>query len=121
LSLRPANLFSSIFRNSFSSLYFILDSINKIFEYSSAITDAKKFQNDYLRFDETLMNFIVIGEMVGKLSNELKSNTKNINWEKIYAFRNVFANDYFEILEKEVWEIIVKDLPLFKQEIEKII
>ncbi len=81
----------------------------------------KQFQKDYLRFDATLMNFIVIGEMVGKLSTDLKDNNKDVDWEKIHAFRNVLAHDYFGVLEKEVWEIIKKDLPPFKKAIEKIV
>jgi uncharacterized protein with HEPN domain len=47
----------------------ILEAVNKIFEFTSTFTDAKQFQNDYLRFDATLMNFIVVGEMVGKLQS----------------------------------------------------
>jgi uncharacterized protein with HEPN domain len=96
----------SISKRDHSIILNIIDSVNKIFEFTALCSDEKEFQNDYVRFDATLTNFIVIGEMVGKLSNDLKENTKDIDWEKIYAFRNVLAHDYFGIPEKEVWEIM---------------
>jgi uncharacterized protein with HEPN domain len=111
----------NISKRDHSILLNILDSVNKILEFTSGCTDEKDFQKDYLRFDASLMNFIVIGEMVGKLSNDLKENYKHIDWEKIYAFRNVIAHDYFGLLEKEVFEIIKKDLPIFKKALEKLV
>ncbi len=44
----------------------------------------------------------------------------NIDWQKIYDFRNVLAHDYFGIDAAEVWEIIQKHLPKLKAELESI-
>lgn len=64
----------NISKRDHSILLNILDALNKILEFTSIFNNANEFQNDNLRFDATLMNFIVIGEMVGKLSNDLKEN-----------------------------------------------
>ena len=54
-----------------------------------------------------MMNFVVIGEMVGKLSEELTEDTKaKIDWLKVKAFRNIVAHNYFGIDAEEVWQII---------------
>jgi len=60
------------------------------------------------------MNFIVIGEMAGKLSSEFVAETNDIiDWLKVKGFRNIIAHNYFGIDAEEVWQIIqhnIKDL-----------
>jgi uncharacterized protein with HEPN domain len=65
----------------------MLDSIQKIQLYSGKFNNADEFFEDSLSFDGTMMNFIVIGEMVDKLSVEFISQTeKEINWIKVKSF-----------------------------------
>jgi uncharacterized protein with HEPN domain len=67
-----------------------------------------------------MMNFIVIGEMVARLSDEFTMGNSHIDWHKIKGFRNILAHDYFGIDAEEVWDIIKKHLPKLKSDIEKI-
>ena len=54
-----------------------------------------------------MMNFIIIGEMADKLSDEVKHSTEPIvDWFKIKGFRNIIAHNYFGIDAEEVWQII---------------
>jgi uncharacterized protein with HEPN domain len=53
-----------------------------------------------------MMNFVALGETVSKLSDKFKKKYNYIDWQKIYAFRNIIAHDYFGIYAPEVWEII---------------
>ena len=48
----------------------ILDSINKIDNYTQLFHNADELYNDNKSFDAVLMNFVIIGEMVVKLSDE---------------------------------------------------
>ncbi len=66
------------------------------------------------------MNFIVLGEIVGKLSENFREKHPGIDWRKIYAFRNVLAHDYFGICAAEVWEIVQKHLPSLNADLELI-
>lgn len=68
-----------------------------------------------------MMNFIVIGEQVGKLSEEIKSKNNQINWAKISSLRNILAHHYFGINVDIVWQIICTDLPVLKDDLNKII
>jgi len=68
-----------------------------------------------------MMNFIVIGEEVGKLTDELKLMNEQINWQKIYTFRNIIAHHYFGINVDIVWQIISIDLPKLKEDLTKLI
>ncbi|MCX6269442.1 MAG: DUF86 domain-containing protein [Bacteroidetes bacterium] len=98
----------------------MIETIGKIILYTTDLDSAEKFETDFKSFDATIMNFIVLGECVGKLSEQFKESHSNIDWRKIYAFRNVLAHDYFGIYAAEVWEIIQKDLPKLKANLESI-
>ena len=86
-------------------------------KYSSDYHDAQAFYESDRDFDASMMNFIVIGEQVGKLSNDLKDNNPHIDWSKIYSFRNIIAHHYFGINVDIVWQIIQNDMPIFKEQI----
>jgi len=96
----------------------IIEAIDRIIEYTSDIKSADDFNNDYRNFDATMMNFVVIGEMVDKISDELKSKHPEIEWIKIKGFRNIVAHDYFGIDAEEVWQIIKNKIPTLKSDIE---
>lgn len=64
-----------------------------------------------------MMNFVIIGEMVDKISDEFKSKHPGIEWIKIKGFRNIVAHDYFGIDAEEVWQIIKTWIPTLKVDI----
>ena len=98
----------------------MLQVIDRIFEYSKSFKTFKDFENDYKTVDATLMNFIALGETAGKISNVFKDNYGEVEWQKVYAFRNVIAHDYFGVDDEAVWDIIKNHLPKLKNDLLKI-
>jgi uncharacterized protein with HEPN domain len=91
----------------FSCLLNIVESIGKIKRYTSAFSNADELYEDTKSFDAVLMNFVVIGEMAEKLTDEFKHLTEaGVNWFKIRGFRNIIAHNYFGVDAEEVWQII---------------
>ena len=84
----------------------MLETVEKIIRYTSNYHSAEELYQNDRDFDASMMNFIVIGEEVGKLTNELKTNNTQINWEKISSLRNIIAHHYFGINVDIVWQII---------------
>ena len=80
----------------------ILEAISKISKYTRRFQNQDELYNAEEAFDATLMNFVVIGEMVSKISAELKKIHNNIDWDRIKDFRNLVAHDYFGIDAEEV-------------------
>jgi len=103
------------------SLLTIIDSIDKILQYSKASQDADDFYHDTKSFDACMIHFINIGEMIDRLSPEFKSSHTNIPWQDIKNFRNLVAHNYFGIDAEEIWDIIQNHLPLLKQNIQSLI
>jgi uncharacterized protein with HEPN domain len=96
----------------------IIEATDRIIEYTSGINSADDFNNDYRNFDATMMNFVLIGEMVVKLSGDFKKKHDKIEWIKIKGFRNIVAHDYFGIDAEEVWQIIKNRIPKLKADIQ---
>ena len=112
----------NVTRKDYYRLLNMLDAIDKIKQYSSPFASADDFLDATQAFDAVLMNFIVIGEMVERLSDELitGSNTE-IDWFKIKSFRNILAHNYFGIDAEEVWQIIHNSLPKLATQLTKLI
>lgn len=106
----------------FSCLLNIIESINKIKNYTSAFSNADELYEDTKSFDAVMMNFVVIGEMAEKLSDDLKHLTEaEINWFKIRGFRNIIAHNYFGIDAEEVWQIINESIIGLEKNIKQLI
>jgi uncharacterized protein with HEPN domain len=99
----------------------IIEAIDRIQIYSADFDNADDFNDDHRNFDACMMNFIVIGEMVEKLSSDFKNSHSHIDWKKIKGFRNIVAHDYFGIDAEEVWQVIREKLPDLRVDIAKII
>lgn len=110
-----------MYEKDLTNLLNILNSADKILDYTSNFQNSSNLENDQKTFDAILMNFIIIGESTGRLSEELKSTYNDIPWRFIYGLRNIIAHDYFGVLAEEIWEIIQNDLPEFRRQIQNII
>lgn len=99
----------------------IIEAIDRIIEYTAGIKSADDFNNDYRNFDATMMNFVVIGEMIEKITDDFKRKHPEIEWIKIKGFRNIVAHDYFGIDAEEVWQIIKNKIPSLKSDIKQLL
>jgi len=75
----------------------MLETIEKILRYTGSYKSAEELYENDRDFDAAMMNFMVIGEEAGKLTDEIKAKNEHINWQKIYTLRNIIAHHYFGI------------------------
>lgn len=107
--------------NTLVNLKMLMEAIEKIENYSSGFNCGDDFYHDSKSFDATMMQFVVIGEVVLRLDDDYKTAHSNIPWQKIKDFRNIIAHDYFGIDADEIWEIIQTKLIPLKSDISKLI
>lgn len=98
----------------------LIETIDKIEEYSNEFDDAEEFYHDSKSFDATMMQFVIIGETISRLDEDFKNSQNQIPWQKIKDFRNIVAHDYFGIDPEEIWDIVNEKLLPLKKEILKI-
>lgn len=105
--------------------YYILlsmeETIDKIILYSENYHSADELNKNDRDLDAILMNFIVIGEIIDKLSEDFKNKNPGINWGKIYGLRNIIAHNYFGINVDTIWQIIQDFIPNLKVQINSLI
>jgi uncharacterized protein with HEPN domain len=104
-----------------ANLRAILDSATKIITFTKGKKNAAQFYDDEVVFDAVLMNFIIIGESVSKISTATRVEHKEIPWKKIRAFRNLITHHYFGVNAEEVWQIIKLHIPPLKRDIRNIV
>jgi uncharacterized protein with HEPN domain len=74
----------------------MIETIEKIFRYTSDLKNADEFESDMESFDAKMMNFIALWECIAKISNSYRDQNQQIEWGKIYAYRNVISQVYLE-------------------------
>jgi uncharacterized protein with HEPN domain len=67
------------------------------------------------------MNFVIIGEMMERLSESFKSEHCAIDWTRIKAFWNIVAHDYSGVDAEEAWQIVRNHIPKLKQDIKSLL
>ena len=98
-----------------------VEAIDKIETYSKAFNNAEDFYHDAKSFDASMMQFVVIGELIYRLDEEFKTTHSNIPWQQIKDFRNIIAHDYFGIDADEIWSIIQVHLLPLKESIQELV
>ena len=95
----------------------ILDSIGAIEEYTKNIGEDE-FCAARKTVDAVVRNIEIIGEAVKNLSTGFKNKAPHIPWKKIAGMRDNLIHEYFGVNKSLVWEVVKKDLPELKKEIE---
>lgn len=104
-----------------ANLQEILACARKILDFVGHIKDAGEFVADPKTYDAVMMNFVLIGAAVSRLSDQVKSRHSQIDWANIKGFRNLVVHDYMGIDEYEVWSIIQYELPQLIKDIKQLI
>ena len=101
----------------------ILEACEKIRLYSNGYSDAMDFfeANDQKEFNACLSLLAQIGEQANKISAETKEIYPEVNWDKIYGYRNRIVHDYTGIDKFLTFEIIVESVPLLLESVYRIV
>jgi uncharacterized protein with HEPN domain len=98
----------------------ILDAGGAILEFVKDLS-FEGFCNDRKTYSAVIREFEVIGEAVGKISEEIKQSHNNIEWQDIKDFRNLLIHEYFGVDLEIVWKSIQDDLPALMDVIRRIL
>lgn len=101
-------------------LLHILEAIEKLEEITTT-TSNEEFLKNWIIQDAILKNFIVIGEAVANIDEEVKLKYPTINWRGAKSMRNFIVHEYFSVDLNFVWETIFETIPNFKKNISKIL
>ncbi len=97
----------------------IVEQINDIESFSKNISKESLSKNK-LRRNALARCLEIIGEAVKNIPTNIREKYPEIEWRKIAGLRDIIIHAYFDVDVDIVWEIINKDIPIFKKQILKI-
>ncbi len=100
-------------------LQHILDAIESINAYVSN-TDYLAFSVHPMMQDACIRQLQVIGEACSKVSHALREKNQQIPWQQIIGLRIIVIHEYFGVDDVVIGDVIQKDLPELKQQVEEI-
>ena len=104
-------------------LKYILDIESLIEELENVISlhsrDYTKFSSNFMAVRTVERDLEIIGEAVRKLK-EIDPYLKISSYKQIIGLRNMIVHAYDSIDPTTLWRILLKDLPLLKEEINEI-
>ncbi len=111
---------SSKVQERFLRLTRIQEAISRIERYVEGVS-AGAFQQNDEKVDAVCMQFIVIGDSVNEMLDELNSYPSEVPWRKIANLRHLLAHHYAKMNPKFIWTIVEDDLGELKATIDKLL
>ncbi|WP_353260111.1 HepT-like ribonuclease domain-containing protein [Prochlorothrix hollandica] len=97
---------------------------------NKAITDLQGFLEN-VSYEDYENNFLlqrgiereleILGEAARRLSTQLRDQHPEISWSKIIGLRNVIAHQYEDVRIERIWEIVQKDIPILKAQLQPLL
>ena len=98
----------------------IRDAIDLIFEYTEDLNKTSFNLKDMIQ-DAVIRRIEIIGEAAKNVSIDFREKYPDIPWKIIAGMRDKLIHGYFNVDVERVWNVIVKDIPALKKQIEDII
>jgi uncharacterized protein with HEPN domain len=100
-------------------LWDIQEAIGRINKYTDA--GRQLFDQNELVQTWVVHNLEIIGEASRSIPQEYKEKHPAIDWARISRMRNVLIHIYFGVDLDIVWEVVERDLPSLKTQIDAIL
>lgn len=98
----------------------IRDAILKIQRYTQKVSTAA-FQKDTRTQDAVIRQIEIIGEATKRLSERIRSDSKDVPWDDIAGMRDKLIHDYFGVDIEKVWITVQNDIPVLKKQVNRIL
>lgn len=98
----------------------ILESIEHIEDFVEGISEDKFYDNELIK-SAVIRKIEIIGEAAKNIPEEFRKKYNFIPWRDITGIRDVIIHAYFGVDTHTIWKVINEDLPILKENIEKVI
>lgn len=101
-------------------LFDIVKSIEEIERHTAGMSQAD-FLKDIKTQDAVIRRLEIIGEAVKNISPHFKSAYPRVLWQDIAGMRDILIHEYFGVDFDIVWDVVARNLPKLKKQIEKML
>jgi len=82
--------------------------------------EFEDFSSNELVLTFSIFSLTQLGELAGKISNEMKTKHLEIPWSALKSIRNKIVHDYDGVQFKIIWDTLVNDIPPLIEKLRKI-
>jgi uncharacterized protein with HEPN domain len=79
------------------------------------------FDSDELVQTWVLHHIQIVGEAAAQISEDFKARHPEVPWKAIAGMRNIVVHQYFGIDLDQVWQVVEKDIPSLKRDVQTIL
>jgi uncharacterized protein with HEPN domain len=101
-------------------LHEIAECIELIERYLTGQT-REEFLRDGQLQDSVIRRLELIGEAARQIEDDFRQKHPEIPWRRMAGFRDVLVHGYFGVKLDRVWDVIEKDLPELKKNIQPLL
>ena len=98
----------------------IVDAIHRIERHLGGVSRDEFFESELVQ-DAVVRQLEIIGEAARNVSDDFRQAHAEVPWTEIVGMRNRLIHAYFRVDLAIVWEIVEGDLPLLKDQIDRLI
>jgi len=91
-----------------------LEAIDAVESYIKNIS-FETFKEDRKTYSATIREYIVIGEAIAHMIDELQDKIPSFPWRVIKDFRNLIVHEYFGVDAEIVWDVSINELDKLKE------
>ena len=100
-------------------LQHIYDAICNIESFTQGFSEKDYLQNLLVQ-SAVERQLEIIGEACANISDKIKKKHTQVEWNKIKAFRNIIAHEYFGVSSKQIWNVVQLEISQLKISIQAI-
>jgi len=97
----------------------LLEAVQRIRHYT--LSGQEVFIRETLVQDAVIRNFEIIGEAAKRMPADFREAHPEIPWKLMAGFRDVLIHEYDGISLKQVWKIIIEELPTLQENISRLL
>jgi len=83
----------------------------QIIDFVDDVPNETAFLHDLKTQSAVLYQISIIGEAVGRLSDEFKNDHPDVRWRDIRGMRNIILHAYDNVDMPRVWDVVENDVP----------
>lgn len=97
----------------------IVESIEIIEGFVSGVSQTA-FEANLEKQDAVIRRLAIIGEAVKNVPDDVRAKYPEVPWRDAAGLRDVVVHEYFGVSLETIWGVAVRELPLLKEQIQRI-
>lgn len=101
-------------------LWDMLQAARRIQEFTANLS-YEDYLDSILLQSAVERQFEILGEASRRMSEEFRQEHPEIPWSGIISQRNVIAHQYDEIIQQQLWSVVIEDIPVLTSQLEPLV